>query len=65
MAKYIVPPNAGKVRVVMALGGKYAVWNGKQGKNEFRLFCRTKKQAEEIAGKINRKEHDGSIEVWS
>jgi hypothetical protein len=65
MAKYSVPPNTGKVRVMMALGGKYAVWNGKQGKHEFRIFCRTKKQAEEVAQKINRREHDGTIDVWS
>lgn len=65
MARYTLPTNIGKVRVVMALGGKYAVWNGKEGNGEFRIFCRTKKQAEEIAHKINRKEHDGSIEVWN
>jgi hypothetical protein len=65
MAKYSVPPNTGKVRVVMGLAGKYAVWNGKQGKNEFRIFCRTKKQAEEVAKRLNAKDHDGSIEVWS
>lgn len=63
MAQYSIPPNTGKVRVSMFLGGKFAVWNGKQGKHEFRIVCRDRKQAEEIAGKINRREHDGSIEV--
>jgi len=65
MARYSVPPNIGKVRVAMGLGGKFAVWNGKHGKNEFRVFCRNKKQAEEIARRLNAKDHDGSIEVWS
>ena len=65
MARYSIPPNVGKVRVAMALGGKFAVWNGKQGKHEFRILCRTRKQAEEVAQKINTKEHDGQIEVLS
>jgi hypothetical protein len=65
MAKYVVPSNVGKVRVAMALGGKYAVWNGKQGKQEFRILVRTKKQAEEVAKIINEKRHNGEIEAWS
>ena len=64
MAKYAVPDNVGKVRVAVALGGKYAVWNGKQGKQEFRILVRTKKQAEEVAKMINSKEHGGEVEVW-
>ena len=63
MARYKIPPNTGKVRVAMFLGGKFAVWNGKQGKHEFRIFCRTRKQAEEVAATINAKQHDGEIEV--
>ena len=64
MAKYAVPPNVGKVRVAMAIGGKYAVWNGKNGKLEFRIIVRTRKQAEEIARQINAKQHGGVVEVW-
>ena len=64
MAKYTVPPNVGKVRVAMGLGGKYAVWNGKQGKQEFRIFVRNKKQAEELAKMINERRHGGEVEVW-
>ncbi len=63
MAQYTIPQNAGKVRVAMYLGGKFAVWNGKFGQHEFRILCRDRKQAEEVAGRINRKEHDGTIEV--
>jgi hypothetical protein len=63
MALYSVPSNTGKVRVSMFLGGKFCVWNGKHGKNEFRIVCNSRKQATEVAGIINRKEHDGSIEV--
>ena len=63
MARYEIPEKVGKVRVAMALGGKFAVWNGKQGRGEFRIVCRNRKEAEEIAGRINRKEHDGFIEV--
>ena len=64
MAKYVVPPNVGKVRVAVAIGGKYAVWNGKQGKHEFRILVRTKKQAEEVAKMINDGRHEGQVEVW-
>lgn len=63
MAIYTIPQNAGKVRVAMASGGKYTVWNGKQGRHEFVIACRNRKQAEEIARRINTREHDGEIEV--
>jgi shikimate 5-dehydrogenase len=64
MAKYSVPPNTGRVRVAMGVGGAYAVWNGKTGKNEFRILVRTKKQAEELAKQINETRHGGEVEVW-
>ena len=64
MAKYKVPPNCGRVRVAMGVGGTYAVWNGKQGKDEFRILVRTRKQAAELARIINAKQHDGEVEVW-
>lgn len=64
MARYEIPPNAGKVRVAMGVAGTYAVWNGKQGgKNEFKILVRTRQQAEELARIINSKEHDGWVEV--
>jgi hypothetical protein len=63
MALYSIPPNTGKVRVAMYHGGKFAVWNGKVGQHEFRIICKDRKQAQEVAGIINRKEHDGSLEV--
>lgn len=61
--KYSIPPNIGKVRVVMALGGRYAVWNGKDKKQKFEILCRTRKVAEEAAMKINKNQHNGEIEV--
>ena len=45
------------------MGHKITVWNGKQGKDEFVIVCRNKKQAAEIAEKINKKQHDGEIVV--
>lgn len=63
MALYKIPKNIGKVRVAMALGGKFAVWNGKHGKDEFHILCNSRRQAEEVATKINRKQHQGEIEV--
>ena len=61
--KYSIPPNIGRVRVMMASGGKYAVWNGKDKKLKFEILCRTRQLAEEVARKINNKEHNGEIEV--
>jgi hypothetical protein len=61
--KYTIPPNIGKVRVMMGLGGKYAVWNGKDGRAKFEIVCRKRKTAEEVALKINTKQHNGEIEV--
>ena len=46
-------------------GGVFAAWNGKQGKNEFKILCRSKKQAAEICAIVNGKKHDGFIEVLS
>ncbi len=63
MARYQIPSNLGKVKLAMTLGGKFAVWNGKSGKSEFRILCRNRKQAQELVIKINRKEHTGEIEV--
>ena len=63
MPKISVPPNTGKVRVAMGLGGKFTVWNGKQGKHEFVIICRNRKQAEEVARKINSREHNGEVVV--
>jgi len=65
MALYKIPPNTGKVRVATYHGGVFAVWNGKQGKHEFKILVRSKKKAEEVAQIINSKQHDGSIEVLS
>ena len=61
--KYSIPPNIGRVRVMMASGGKYAVWNGKDKKLKFEILCRTRQLAEEVARKINNKDHNGEIEV--
>jgi len=63
MAKITIPPNTGKVRVAMTLGHKYTVWNGKQGKGEFSLHCRDRKQAEAIAAKINATKKQQKAEV--
>lgn len=63
MPKIQVPSNAGKVRVAMTIGGKFTVWNGKQGKHEFSITCRTRKQAEELARRINSKDHKGEVEI--
>ena len=63
MATYKIPQNVGKVRVAITQGHKWTVWNGKQGKHEFVIGCRDKKQAEEIAKIINSKQHNGTIEV--
>lgn len=63
MATYSVPPNAGKVRVAMGMGGKYTVWNGKQGQHQLSIPCRNRKQAEAIAKLINGKQHNGEVIV--
>jgi len=63
VAIYEIPKNVGKVKIAIGLGNVYMVWNGKQGPGEFRIPCRSRKQAEEVARMINSKEHDGEIEV--
>ncbi len=63
MAQVKIPQNCGKVRVAIGHGNKWTVWNGKQCKNEFVIVARDRKHAEELAGLINRKEHEGFVEV--
>ena len=65
MARYNIPQNTGKVRIAMGVSGTFAVWNGKQGKNEFKILVRSKKQAEELVKLINSKQHEGFVEVYS
>ena len=65
MATYNIPQNIGKVRVAVGRGGKYTVWNGKQGKHEFAIVCRDRRQAEEIARLLNSKDRPKEIEVHS
>jgi hypothetical protein len=62
MATVKIPKNVGKVKVAMTLGGKWTVWNGKQGPYEFVIVLVNRKQATEIARIINAKEHNGEIE---
>lgn len=64
MPRYQVPPNTGKVRVAMSVGGTYAVWNGKQGKNEFKILVRSREKAEALARQINTKQHEGFVDVY-
>ena len=63
MATYEIPKSAGKFTVVVARGGHYAVWNRKSGRESISIPVRTKKQAEQIAMKLNRGEHNGKISV--
>ena len=63
MATYKVPQNIGKVRVSVGMGGNYTVWNGKQGKHEFAIVCRDRRQAEEIAKLLNSTDRPKEIEV--
>lgn len=48
---------------MMALGGKYAVWNGRDDKDQLLITCRDRKHAQELAKIINTKAHNGEIEV--
>ncbi len=63
MPRYTIPNNIGKVRIAMGIGGKYTVWNGKQGKHEFAITCRNRKQAVKIATLINSRDRPAEIEV--
>jgi hypothetical protein len=64
MARIKIPQNVGKVKVAIGHGGKWTVWNGKQGKHEFVLFARDRKHAEEMVAHINSKKHEGFIDVF-
>jgi hypothetical protein len=61
--RYEVAANIGKVRVAVTLGNKYCVWNGKQGPGEFRIACKDKRQATQLAQQINQLRGKGTVEV--
>ncbi len=63
MALYRIPQNAGKFTVVTAQGGHFCVWNRKTGRHEVAIPVRNRKQAQEICDRLNRKDHNGTIEV--
>ena len=63
MALYKIPKNSGKFTVVTAQGGHYCVWNRKYGKHEIAIGIRDRKKAQEICDKLNRGDHNGTIEV--
>jgi len=62
MSRHRIPKSPGKCKVIITMAGTYAVFNNKTGKNKVLIPCRDKEQAEEIARKINDKDHDG--EIW-
>ncbi|MFI5379686.1 MAG: hypothetical protein ACHRHE_10340 [Tepidisphaerales bacterium] len=62
MAIHKIPQNIGKVRVAVTSGNVWVVWNGKQGRNEFSIPCKDRKQAELVARMINTKQHKGEID---
>lgn len=64
MPRYSVPSNTGKVRVAMGVAGTFVVWNGKQGKGEFRIHVKKRETAEQLAKLINSKQHEGSVDVY-
>ena len=63
MAQYTIHQNSGKFIVVVAMGGHFAVWNRKQGRGEVTIPVRTKAQADLVCDKLNRRDHNGTIEV--
>jgi hypothetical protein len=63
MALYKIPQNSGKFTVVTAKGGHFCVWNKKNGRHEVTIPVRSRKLAQEICDKLNKRDHDGTIEV--
>ena len=63
MARYVIPKNSGKFTVVAAKGGHFCVWNRKTGQHEITIPIRDRRKAQEVCDKLNRGEHDGTIEV--
>ena len=49
--------------MAITLGNKYVVWNGKQGKHEFKIAFKNRKEATTAAAKINQMKGGGVLEV--
>jgi hypothetical protein len=62
MPRHRIPKNPGECEVITTKAGAYAVSNKKTGKNKVLIPCRDQEQAQDIARKIDAKDHDG--EIW-
>ena len=62
MARIQIPKNAGEFRIIIAMGGNYAVCNDKTGKHKLIIPCRDRVQAEAVLKRLKEKDHNG--EIW-
>jgi hypothetical protein len=58
-----VPPTARRFEIVKGKAGEYLVVSETSGRGGVAIPVRDEKQAEELCGRLNRGEHDGTVEV--
>ena len=63
MPVYQIPPAAKRFEVVRSKAGEYMVVSETTGTAGVAIPVGDARQAEEICGRLNRGEHDGTVEV--
>ena len=63
MPVYEVPPTARRFEIVKGRGGEYLVVSETTGRGGVTIPVRDERQAEELCARLNRGEHDGTVEV--
>ena len=63
MPLYQIPPDAKRFEIVKGKGGDYMIVSETTGTAGVAISVRDEQQAHEICDRLNRGEHDGTIEV--
>ncbi|MEM8710766.1 MAG: hypothetical protein AAGG01_07415 [Planctomycetota bacterium] len=61
MSTYQIPRNVGTCRVIKSYAGTPLVTNDKSGKSKLVIPCRSWEQAQELCDRINRGDHNGTV----
>jgi hypothetical protein len=63
MPLYQIPPTARRFEIVKGKGGDYMVVSETTGRAGVAIPVADQRQAEEVCDRLNRGEHDGTVEV--
>jgi hypothetical protein len=63
MPRYQIPPTLTRFEIVRSPRGEFMVVSETSGQGGVAIPCRDEPQAQEVCDRLNRRDHDGSIDV--